>query len=1124
MKKRHSLFPLAVLIGLMTCLSSITAWANPIGVEQARQAALSFRKSTMSVGKHRAQMATSRLNHCFTKHTMTGSPAVYAFEQEGGGFVLAAADDAMPSVLGYSDTGSFDPNNIPDGLQYLLDEYARMAASAPRKAGEQNLPTPDYPVVVTDPIDPLVKTHWGQTKCYNRYTPFALTNADGNGHASTGCVTTALAQIMRYHEWPVKGFGSAYQDAKQGLTSVTYIQNFYDHAYRWDLMYENTSQYRKNENNVYSTQFAEVDAVSQLMVDVAVALRTEFGAVSSSVHIAVIPALTSYFNYDSGAELVQIDKVGVEAFNNKLIDELKAKRPVFLAGGPNNSGHAFVCDGYDGQGRFHINWGWENLSDGYYLITGLTPAKEGVGGYGTGYSQSLKMVCNIKKPTDGDVARPEFVISYRNEGNPGYSVKESGGTQYFAADFGVTHNRHIRGRLGMLVVDAQGQGQIVWNQHEEYSQILSLGTQGSYFGFRVNVNPEWLLPGTRAYYIYRECGEDNSTWHYVKDTNGRYCGFDISLVNGDVKYNRITSQPDYNGTPGQQTVTTTHTFTLGKKVTDHSQIKSNHVYAIARHQGGFAALNPQNATLKAVSEFDASGSTAFVISGDDTNGYTIKSAVAKVYMPVLQTSVANGTTVVMGTVAEKFMIEDRIEYNYATGVQIRSLNSSYNGSKGNVYLNCGGVGNNFVGWYNQSGANTQMDLYEVLVDGMETMPVDVSGPVVVTYKIYQDDKLIGEKRYPETIGRVPTTDFIPYFVTAEGFPATITGETTSYDIHTTYNDHMPFVPNKKLYNVRFVKEGASSWWTYNNSQNYCQLTGTQPAATDTKAQWVITGNWMTGFSIVHYSTKKTLVAYNEGGLKPYLAMSADMFPNTFMLEPTDEGFCFHLKENTLYLSNGGNNAAFNSTKENLNNLVDFVEPGKEPALSLSIGNMEYSTFYDSYPRKIPAGITAYYCTERSDGKLQSEEIKEGVIPAATGVVLSGIPGTYRFAQADETSETCAGSCLSGVTEDKPVSAVMSTSVSNVYVFSRVDGQFGFYKYSNTATLQAHKAYYAPTSGVEVKGFVLDFEGEQTTAIDEVTANANANADPGCYDLQGRSYVRMPKSGIYIKNGRKVMVR
>lgn len=1121
--KKNSFFSRVVVVCLMACLSSTTAWANPIDVEQARQAVENFRRKPAKGGKQRAQATAAKLNHCFTKHTETGKPAVYAFDQEGGGFVLAAADDAMPAVLGYSDNATFDPNNIPDGLQYLLGEYARMAASfAPLKAGEQDLPTPDYNVVETEPIDPLVKTHWGQTKCYNRYTPFALTNADGNGHASTGCVTTALAQIMRYHKWPEKGFGSAYQDARQGAIYVPFTQDYYAHTYRWDLMYENTSQYRKNANNVYSTQYPEVDAVSQLMVDVAVALRTDFSAVSSSVHIAVIPALTSYFNYDPNAELVQIDKVGIEAFNNKLIDELKAERPVFLAGGPNNAGHAFVCDGYNGRGHFHINWGWEGLSDGYYLITGLTPAKEGVGGYGTGYSQSLKMVCNIKKPENGDIARPEFMICYRNEGNPGYSIKESNGTQYFAADFGVTTNRHIRGKLGMLIIDAQGQGQIVWNQNEEYTQILSLGTQGSYFGFRVNIDPSWLLPDTRAYYIYRECGEDNNTWHYVKNTNGGYCGFNISLVNGDVKFNRITSKPDYDGTPGQPTVSTTHTFTLGKQVTDPSQIKSNHIYAIVRHNGdkGFAALNPQNGNVKAVSEFDPSGTTAFVISGDDTNGYTIKSAVARVYMPVLQTTVSNGTPLVMGTVAEKFMIEDRIEYNYATGVQIRSLNSSYNGSKGNVYLNCGGNGSNFVGWYNQSGANTQMELYEVLVDGMETMPNEATGPIVVTYKIIQDGKLIGEKRYAETIGRVPTADFLPYFVDAEGFPATITGETTSYEIHTTYNDHMPFVPNTKLYNIKFVNNGTPKWLSYNISQDYCQLTVNKPSADNTQAQWVIAGDWVNGYSIMHYSSKKRIVAPNGNinGQNALVAMSYDMFPYIYMLEPTDAGFCFHLKDRDSYLSNGGNYVNFYGSKENPNNLVDFVEPGMEPALSLTIGNTEYSTFYDNVPRKIPAGITAYYCTERNDGKFNTIEIEEDVIPANVGVVLKGISGDYRLAHVNEPTFVPTGSCLTGVTEEKPVSSVLTTSTNNVYVFSRVDGEFGFYKYNNTATLKAHKAYYAPSNGADARGFVLDFGEEQTTGI--INTNSNHN-DNQTFDLLGRR-VNANAKGILIINGKKVI--
>lgn len=524
MKKRHTLFSKAVVVCLMACLSSITAWADPIDVEQARQTAENFRKKPAKGGKHRAKLQSGELQYAFTQMTDNGAPAVYVFNT-GNGFVLTSADDATTPILGYSDSGDFDPNNIPDGLKYLMGEYAKQIAALPANAKAAAAQYP-YKVEYTPPVAPLLPTRWDQEAPYNNECPVALS---ANAHAATGCMTTAIAQIMRFHKWPTKGFGSHEMEAKVGNRTEHVERNYYNTTYNWDVM-------PLSKNNP-TTEGA--NEVAKLMMDVAVALGTEFNSVSSAVHITVIPMLLSYFNYDPSAEMLFLKDMTTEKFNSILIGDLQAGRPVYFTGGPTNSGHAFVCDGYDGEGLFHINWGWSGKSDGYFLVNNLTPSEAGTGGQANaGYSQNLLMIHNIKPYQGGTLPRPEIKANYRREMQPGIEIKKSGADFYFGGNFGVypqttTQQRNIRARIGLYVEKPGSAGQVVWNEHREYSDYTEILRTNAYYNFRVKMNPSWAVEGTRVSYIYQESGA--SEWQYMKNILGDRCEFIFDLnSNGDL--------------------------------------------------------------------------------------------------------------------------------------------------------------------------------------------------------------------------------------------------------------------------------------------------------------------------------------------------------------------------------------------------------------------------------------------------------------------------------------------------------------------------------------------------------------------------------------------------------------
>lgn len=537
------------LAAILAATIATTVQAETIDVQQALHHAAAFLQES-SVGNQSRRLAPrgqGELRHIFTKSTSDGHPAVYVFATGERGFVLAAADDVAISILGYSDDEIFDAADMPPGLDDMLRGYAAEIsyassvshATAPRRAsvldGELHptLPVNDYEVQTTDPILPLLgEVRWGQQRPYNLQCPNALTNAEGGNHASTGCMTTALAQVMRYHKHPKQGSGSAFMEARQYFEYIPTVYDFYKHTYDWDAMKDHKSQYTtyydSKGNLIYDTSAADVYNVSLLMNDVAGAIRTQFGNVSGAVNISIIPALLSYFGYDPGIEQIQRKNLpDIETWNRLIIEELQANRPVYLDGFPDDSqtssGHAFVCDGYDGKGYFHINWGWNGDSNGYYLMSALNPSVQGVGATGTGYSHKMAMLKGMK-PNTGDPVRPVLYSFDHRVDDPGVEIgRDQNGNYYFGGEFAVTERMNIRAKMGILVVMPNGQREVSWDNGGEPVQLLN---RNAYYNFKVIMKEEWKKPGVRAYYVYQPCGQEE--WLFIRNHLQQPCTYTFS--------------------------------------------------------------------------------------------------------------------------------------------------------------------------------------------------------------------------------------------------------------------------------------------------------------------------------------------------------------------------------------------------------------------------------------------------------------------------------------------------------------------------------------------------------------------------------------------------------------------
>ena len=329
------------LLVLLLALGYSPLQAKRITQWQAQQQAYSF------WGKQMPQKAKAKSR---AATTASRSDAYYVFNNDAGGFVIIAGDDAVTPVLGYTSTGSFDAENLPDGLKDLLKSYERQIAALGSSyqanqtavrtgfAGEKLLNT----------------AKWNQYAPFNKYTP--------NNYV-TGCVATAGAIVMKHHGYPAKGTGShSYTWNGKTLTA-----NF-EHDYDWANM---PAKYD-------GTNGAAFDGVARLMADLGVAVEMQYSKNGSAAYIGnLITAMQKYFGYSKLSYLASIDDVGAEAWNAKLRGEIDGNRPVlYSASDASAGGHAFVIDGYRGE-SFSVNWGWGGYCNGFYQIGALNPQSAG---------------------------------------------------------------------------------------------------------------------------------------------------------------------------------------------------------------------------------------------------------------------------------------------------------------------------------------------------------------------------------------------------------------------------------------------------------------------------------------------------------------------------------------------------------------------------------------------------------------------------------------------------------------------------------------------------------------------------------------------------------------------------
>ena len=360
---------------LLAALATTGALAGNIDAVTARAVALKHLSSSTSGTLRAKAVADLKLIHAEASSQVAGANDYYAFNLKGGGFIIVAGEDRVPQVLGYSDKGQLDFNRLPYGLQGLLNCYKQEIEFLQTYQGDDLVPA-TRTLTATSSIEPLIKTNWGQEDPYDWQCPVYQ-----NQYCVVGCVATAMAQVMKYWQYPEGSnaissfYCSAIRQTVPALPATTFDYSLMLPSYcHWD--WDNSQLVQDTYTD------AQAQEVAKLSRYCGQAVEMSYSPEGSGAYTNDQLAAMKSFGFRSSARYVQknsswgwgSDNYTTSQWETMMKTELEAGRPILYAANDVNGGggHAFICDGYNGtDGMFHFNFGWYGTCDGWYVSTAL---------------------------------------------------------------------------------------------------------------------------------------------------------------------------------------------------------------------------------------------------------------------------------------------------------------------------------------------------------------------------------------------------------------------------------------------------------------------------------------------------------------------------------------------------------------------------------------------------------------------------------------------------------------------------------------------------------------------------------------------------------------------------------
>ncbi len=446
----------------------------------------------------------SKLQLAYTSSSSNGI-CFYVYNVKGqSGFVIAPADDRLPAVLAYSETGTFDVSSMPANVKWWMSQYegeidlllsnkvqSRSTKRAARRA-----------------VAPMLTTKWNQNAPFNNDCP-----SDAGGQCVTGCVATAMAQVMKYHNWPPKGKGS--------IGSY----RFDDHVYDWENMID-------DYNGEYN--YVEASAVSLLMVDCGRSVNMQYSSVASGAQSnRVGVALTEYFDYDPSLLLHVRNGYSLDVWEQTIYDEMVAGRPVYYSGASEEGGHAFVCDGYQGDGFFHFNWGWGGAYDGYFRLYALDPAGGGIGSSNGGYNLQQQIFTRVMPNTGKPCPKQVLLVP---EGGY-YGSVDDGELRIAIFDYETQTETGFYNYLGYTEEVEIATKWIDMNSENNVYYTNPMATEiETFYGFRglTERTPGSAGDGTYKVQIVYRSPEVPDVWYIIRGKEGQPQYMEVTIANGRI--------------------------------------------------------------------------------------------------------------------------------------------------------------------------------------------------------------------------------------------------------------------------------------------------------------------------------------------------------------------------------------------------------------------------------------------------------------------------------------------------------------------------------------------------------------------------------------------------------------
>lgn len=532
--------------GVLLCagllLAYVGAWAGPRNFREAqtiaeRQAAmLGIQMSPQSMAKARMQYQAE------TNDAALSASSYYVFDNgDDNGFTIVSGDDQWPEIVGYSAHGNSQEALKAEGCAELLQAYQQMVEAvnrgdeqAKKLLAERNALDADASYQQPKVAPLLGNIAWDQTAPFNNMCP----SYQEGKKCRTGCVATALAQVLMYYKYPK----ALMADIPAYVTSTLHInmpQIAKGETYDWENMLPD-----------YSAGYTQpqADAVAKLMLHCGEAVKMDYNY-NSGANISP-QVLATYFGYD--ADLMQFlyrHSYTLEEWKKIIDREMEAKRPVIYGGISSTTGHQYVCDGTDGNGLYHINWGWGGTSDGYYDITILDPENRGAGAgpSSDGYNRACTMIIGIA-PDNGvedaplveckalSVVSSNYIIQKGERANAAeeFTVK-------LRADLGNLSSSDFKGLVSVGIKNENGAYAPIANRVS--LNLKKMLEDGRYYYQRGDFTFDYAFPVgvTRLYVLYST--DNGATWEACATADDvKPCELEATKTTLTLSGNKLTAE------------------------------------------------------------------------------------------------------------------------------------------------------------------------------------------------------------------------------------------------------------------------------------------------------------------------------------------------------------------------------------------------------------------------------------------------------------------------------------------------------------------------------------------------------------------------------------------------------